>query len=292
LERGNQALPNRGERVSPAAFAIVLFAAALHASWNAIVKGGGDKLLTTLLVTTAAALIAVITLPLLRQPNAASWPFILGSSLFQIAYFVLLARTYQVADMSQTYPLMRGAAPLLVATVSVLALGAHLTATMWAGVGIICLGILGMASGDRRGNRKGVAFALLNAVVIAAYTVIDGLGVRRSGAPAAYTLWIFLVSGVPFAAWTLRIRGGTAVADYVRHNWLFGLIGGVGTLASYGLALWAMTVAPIAVVAALRETSILFGVIISGLLLKEHVGLPRFAAACTIALGAGVLRLA
>jgi len=278
--------------VSLAAFAIVLFAAALHASWNAIVKGGGDKLLTTVLVTTSAALIGVITLPLLRQPNAASWPFILASSLFQIAYFLLLARTYQVADMSQSYPLMRGAAPLLVAVVSALALGAHLSATMWAGVGIICLGILGMASGDRRGSRKGAALALLNAVVIASYTVIDGLGVRRSGAPAAYTLWIFLVSGVPFAAWTLQARGGPALAEYVRHNWYFGLIGGAGTLASYGLALWAMTVAPIAVVAALRETSILFGVIISGLLLKERVGLRRFAAACTIALGAAVLRLA
>jgi drug/metabolite transporter (DMT)-like permease len=277
--------------VSLTAFAIVLLAAALHASWNAIVKGGGDKLLMTVLVTASAALTGAITLPFLRQPEAASWPFILASSSLQIVYFALLARTYQVADMSQTYPLMRGMAPLLVAIVSALALGARLTAAMWAGVGIICLGILGMATGDRRSNRKGVAFALLNAVVIAAYTVIDGLGVRRSGAPAAYTLWIFLVSGVPFAAWALRTPGSTGLAGYARRNWHFGLIGGVGTLASYGLALWAMTVAPIAVVAALRETSILFGAIISASLLKEHVGLARFAAACTIALGAAVLRL-
>jgi drug/metabolite transporter (DMT)-like permease len=269
-----------------------LFAAALHASWNAIVKGGDDKLLTTVLVTTSAALIGALILPALRQPDAASWGFILASSLFQIVYFVLLARTYQIADMSQTYPLMRGTAPLLVAIVSVLALGAHLTATMWIGVGIICSGILGMAAGGRRGNRKGVAFALANAVVIAGYTVIDGLGVRRSGAPAAYTLWIFLVSGPPLAAWALRTRDSAALGEYVRRNWHFGLIGGAGTLASYGLALWAMTVAPIAVVAALRETSILFGAIISGWLLKEHVGLARLAAACTIALGAAVLRLA
>jgi drug/metabolite transporter (DMT)-like permease len=273
-------------------FAIVLFAALLHASWNAIVKGAGDKLLTTVLVTTSATLLAAISLPVLRQPNAASWPFILASSLFQVAYFILLARTYHLADMSQTYPLMRGTAPLLVAGVSVLALGAHLTVTMWIGVGVICLGILGMAVGDRRRNRKGVALALLNAVVIAGYTLIDGLGVRRSGAPAAYTLWIFLVTGVPLAAWAVRTRGRAALSQYVRRNWHFGLIGGVGTVASYGLALWAMTLAPIAVVAALRETSILFGVVISGLLLKEHVGLARLAAACTIALGAAVLRLA
>jgi drug/metabolite transporter (DMT)-like permease len=273
-------------------FAIVLFAALLHASWNAIVKGAGDKLLTTVLVTTSAALLAALSLPALRQPNAGSWPFILASALLQVAYFVLLARTYHIADMSQTYPLMRGTAPLLVGIVSVLVLGAHLTLTMWTGVGVICLGILGMAAADRQRNRRGIALALLNAVVIAGYTVIDGLGVRHSGAPAAYTLWIFLVTGVPLAAWAVRTRGRAALSEYARRNWHFGLIGGVGTVASYGLALWAMTIAPIAVVAALRETSILFGVIISGLLLKEHVGPARFAAACTIALGAALLRLA
>jgi drug/metabolite transporter (DMT)-like permease len=122
--------------------------------------------------------------------------------------------------------------------------------------------------------------------------VIDGLGVRRSGAPAAYTLWIFLVTGVPLAAWAMHTRGKAALFESVRRNWHFGLIGGVGTVASYGSALWAMTIAPIAVVAALRETSILFGVIISGVLLNEHVGPARFAAACAIALGAVVLRLA
>ena len=275
-----------------AVFTIVLFAALLHASWNAIVKGAGDKLLTTVLVTTSAALLAAISLPALRQPNPGSWPFILASSLFQIAYFGLLARTYHIADMSETYPLMRGTAPLLVGGVSVLALGARLTVTMWIGVAVICLGILGMAAGNRRTNRSGIALALLNAVVIAGYTLIDGLGVRHSGAPAAYTLWIFLVSGVPFAAWAIRTRGRGAVSEYARRNWYFGLIGGVGTVISYGLALWAMTIAPIAVVAALRESSILFGVIISGLLLKERVGPTRVAAACTIALGAAVLRLA
>ena len=273
-------------------FAIILFAALLHASWNAIVKGAGDKLLTTVLVTTSGTVLAAIILPALRQPDAASWPFILASSLFQVTYFVLLARTYHIADMSQSYPLMRGTAPLLVAIVSVLGLGAHFTVTMWIGVAVICLGILGMAAGDRQRNPRGIALALLNAVVIAGYTMIDGLGVRRSGAPAAYTLWLFLVTGVPLAAWAIRTRGRAAVSDYVGRNWYFGLIGGVGSMASYGLALWAMTIAPIAVVAALRETSILFGAVISGLLLKEHIGFVRFAAACTIALGAAVLRLA
>jgi drug/metabolite transporter (DMT)-like permease len=133
--------------------------------------------------------------------------------------------------------------------------------------------------------------AFLNAGVIAGYTLIDGIGVRRSGAPAAYTLWIFLLGGLPLAAWAIAARRDSIV-PYARRNWHFGLIGGAGTLASYGLALWAMTLAPIAVVAALRETSILFGTIISGLVLKEQVGFTRAAAACIIALGAAVLRLA
>src|SRR5580658_9616824 len=211
-------------------FAIVMSAALLHATWNAIVKSAGDKFLTTIMVTAAAAGISAVLLPFLTAPAPASWPYAACSALLQIAYFLLLARTYQVADMSQTYPLMRGTAPLLVALVSVLALGAHLAATMWVGVGIICLGILGMAAGGRRESRKGVAFALANAVVIAGYTLIDGLGVRRSGAPAAYTLWIFLVSGVPLAGWALRTRRRTALAEYVRRNWHVGLIGGVGSL--------------------------------------------------------------
>jgi drug/metabolite transporter (DMT)-like permease len=276
--------------MSIAVFAIVLFAAAVHASWNAIVKASPDKLLTTVLVTGSAALIAMVVLPWLHPPARASWPFILGSMLFQVTYFVLVARTYHLADMSATYPLMRGTAPLLVTIVSVLGLDANLSTRMCIGVAVICSGILSMALGVRRGNRRGTVLALLNAVVIAGYTLIDGIGVRLSGAPAAYAMWIFLVTGVPLAAWAIRARSASIVG-YIRNNWHFGLVGGIGNVASYGLALWAMTIAPIAVVAALRETSILFGTVISGLLLKERIGLGRLLAACIIALGAAVLRL-
>jgi drug/metabolite transporter (DMT)-like permease len=135
-----------------------------------------------------------------------------------------------------------------------------------------------------------VVLALLNAVVIATYTLIDGAGVRRSGAPAAYTLWIFLLTGGPLMAWALAARG-RALRHYAAGNWRSGLVGGMGTIASYGLALWAMTVAPVAMVAALRETAILFGVAISRLVLKERVGPARITGACVIAAGAVALRL-
>ncbi len=272
-------------------FAIILLAAALHATWNAVVKGGADKLLSTALVTGWAALIAVAFLPFLPAPARASWPFIAASTVLQVGYFVLVAITYRVADMSQSYPLMRGSAPLLVAVFSVSFLDQPLGPIAWLGIAVICAGIIGMAMGRRPGQGAGVALALCNGVVIAGYTLIDGAGVRRSGAPAAYTLWIFLSAGVPLAAWVALVRR-RVFRSYVARHCALGLFGGFGTVASYGLALWAMTVAPVAVVAALRETSILFATAISGLVLRERVNPARLAGACIIAGGAVVLRLA
>jgi drug/metabolite transporter (DMT)-like permease len=272
-------------------FATVLCAALLHASWNAIVKAAGDKLLSTIMVTACAAALSAVLLPFLPTPAAASWAYAAASAVFQIVYFLLVARTYQVADMSQAYPLMRGTAPLIVAVVSVLRLGDVLTPIAWTGIVAICLGIFSIALGSRVRNRRGIYLALLNALVIAGYTLIDGTGVRRSGAPAAYTLWVFLLTGIPLAVWATAAHRSVFTAYFVRY-WRLGVAGGVGTTASYGLALWAMTVAPVAIVAALRETSILFGTLIAGFVLREHVGPRRLISACIIACGAVILRLA
>ena len=273
-------------------FAVVLFAAALHAIWNAIVKGAGDRLMATVLVTGAAALIALPVLPLIDAPAPSSWPFIAISTLFQIGYFALVARTYDIVDMAEAYPLMRGTAPMLVAVAGFLLLDEPLPPLSWAGIGLIGIGILSMAIGGRRsGSGLGMALALGNAVVIAAYTLIDGAGVRRSGTPAAYTLWIFLLTGIPFLlwAWTARRR---RFCRALAADWHLGLVGGIGTLVSYGLALWAMTVAPIAMIAALRETSILFGMAISALILKEPITRLRLLGAGVILAGAIMIRLA
>ncbi len=272
-------------------FAVVMFAALLHASWNAIVKAAGDKFLTTIMVTACAAGLSAALLPFLTPPAPASWPFAAASALFQLAYFLLIARTYEIADMSQTYPLMRGTAPLIVAVVSVSRMGDVLSPIAWVGVAGICLGILSIALGNSPKDRSGVYLALINALVIASYTLVDGLGVRRSGAPAAYTLWVFLLTGLPFIVWALSTRRSRFLAYFGRH-WRLGIAGGVGTTASYGLALWAMTLAPVAIVAAMRETSILFGTLIAGLVLREPVGPRRVISACIIACGAGILRLA
>lgn len=275
------------DTMSLSLFCIVLFAALLHASWNAIVKRGTDTLLTTILVTGSAAVIAAIGLPFLPAPAAQSWPWLAASTLLQVGYYVLVARTYQLTDMSASYPLMRGCAPILVALVSTLFLGERLAWIAWAGIALICLGILCMTRGL---PRQHAWLPLLNAGVIATYTLVDAWGARHSGAAVSYTLWLFLLSGLPLPLWALCTRAG-ALRDYARRNWGDGIVGGFGTLISYGLALWAMTVAPVAMISALRETSILFGILISAWILHERVTRQRWIAAGLIVLGAVVLRI-
>jgi drug/metabolite transporter (DMT)-like permease len=278
--------------MSLSVFAVVLFAAVLHAIWNAIVKGGSDKLLMTILVVSSSGGVAALTLPFLAAPAAASWPFLLASLVFQIIYFVLVARVYRAADMSQAYPLMRGTAPLLVSVASVALLHDHLSVVAWMGICSICVGTASLAWTARaKGDLRGVGLALLNAVVIAAYTLIDGAGVRRSMAPAAYAAWLFLLTAIPLTGWVIA-KKGTLFRRYAAKHFRIGIIGGLGSCASYGLALWAMTQAPVAIVAALRETSILFATVIAALVLKERVSPQRVIAACVIAAGAAVLRLA
>jgi drug/metabolite transporter (DMT)-like permease len=271
-------------------FGVILFSAALHAVWNAIVKGGSDTLLTTILVAASGAAIGLVTLPFLPPVAPAAWPYLAISAVLEIAYYALVAGAYRNADMSRAYPLMRGTPPLLVALVSSLALGMHLPLTGWAGIALISAGLLSLTLGGTRGNPRGIQFAMINALVIASYTLVDGFGVRASGSPATYTMWIYVLTGLPLATWALLRRRD--LLTYARRNWPLGLAGGVGTVVSYGLVLWAMTTAPIPVVAALRETSILFGTLIAVLVLKERVTRTRLVAVLIIAAGAIVLKLA
>lgn len=272
-------------------FEIVLVAAVLHASWNAIVKAGKNTVLTMVLVTASAALWAVVLLPVLPSPSPESWPYIALSAALQIVYFALVARIYRIADMSQTYPIMRGAAPLIVALAGTLFLDEALSSPAWLGVCIICSGILIMLWSGGQKSREGLILALLNALVISGYTLVDGIGVRLSAAPASYTLWIFLITGASIGCWA-TLTQWSQTRHYLRLNWHLGAVGGLGTLVSYGLALYAMTQAPVAVVAALRETSILFSAVISWLILKEHITIVRCVSVCVIAIGAITLRLA
>lgn len=272
-------------------FVLVLCAAALHAGWNSLVKGAGDTFVTALAICLGSALIAVLLLPFLTQPARPSWPYLAVAMVLQTVYYTLVAATYRRADMSLAYPLMRGTAPMIVALASGLAFGEHLPAAGWIGVALISGGILSMAFLGRHGSRAGIGLALLNACVIAAYTLNDGWGARASGAPVAYTLWEAVLTAPPVLILAVSVRGPSMLTAALRR-WRDGLIGGIGAMTSYGVALWAMTLAPVALVAALRETSILFATALSVFVLGEKVGPPRLAAVAIIAAGAVALRLA
>jgi drug/metabolite transporter (DMT)-like permease len=292
--------------MTPAVVAIVLCGALLHAGWNALVKGGRDPFLSSVLVASGAALLSLPVLPFLAQPAAASWPYALVSTVVHYAYYGLLSAAYRHGDMSHAYPLMRGSAPLLVAVSSVPLLGEQLSATQYAAVACISGGIFGLWFATRaarraagagatadgaQAQRRATAFALLNALVIAAYTLLDGMGVRASGAPVAYVMWLHVLSAAGLLAWC-AVRCPRQLRDYAVRYWRVALLGGAGTLGAYGLALWAMTVAPLAAVAALRETSILFAALIARFFLHERIGKRRALAIAAIAAGAVLMRLA
>jgi drug/metabolite transporter (DMT)-like permease len=264
----------------------VLGAALLHASWNALVKASQDKQLDTYAVSAGSGLLALLLLPFLPLPAPASWPWLAGSAVVHILYFIFLAGAYRWGELSYVYPVMRGGGPIIVAATGALVFGELLRGNEWLGVLLICGGILAFASG--RHDRRATAFALGNALVIGAYTLIDGGGARASGAPVSYTLWFFVANGIVITAMGVMLRG-RAVPLYFRRHWLRAAAGGACALGAYGIALWAMTRAPVALVAVLRETSVIFAAVLGAVVLKEKLTRRRLIA--TGAVLAGLLAL-
>lgn len=270
---------------------LVLLGAALHATWNALVKSGTDKQLDSIMVALGASVASICALPFVSAPNAAAWPYIFASICIHFTYYQLVGSAYRLGDIGLVYPLMRGVAPLIVATTSGVVLSETLSPPVFAGVVIICAGVLTIAADFRGGHGKAILVALINAGVIALYTYVDGIGARLAGDPIGYTLWICILPPIPLFAYAFAMRGAPVVLAHTRLAWRRGLIGGAGSVASYGLALFAMTRAPIAAVAALRETSILFALLISVFILKEKASIWRYVAGGMIAVGALTMKL-
>ena len=258
-------------------FVAVLFAALCHAGWNAAVKRGLDPLATTILMAIGAALVALAMLPFTGWPANAAWPYVIASVLIHIVYFAALIESYAAGDMGLVYPLARGSAPLMTATAAAVFVNEHLGLLGWTGIAVLATGVLLLSlRGSRdlaRLDRRAIGFALLTAVTICAYTLVDGIGARVAGSAHAYT-------AAMFAGFTLMAQ-----------HWRLGIGGGVMQVTSYGIAIWAMTVAPIALVGALRETSVLFGTILAVVFLKEPLLMPRVAAAVMIVCGLVLIRL-
>jgi drug/metabolite transporter (DMT)-like permease len=234
-------------------------------------------------------------------PPPAAWPYIGGSLLIHVAYYITLNGAYQHGELGTTYPIMRGSAPMLVALGSSSVLGESLSPAAWLGVCAVTLGVLlvGLARpAQALHHGRAIGFALANALVIASYTFVDGSGVRiatEAGASAAsYVVLLFVLDGIPYPAMVFLRRSAAsrqAMRAYARRRWPLATLGGLASLGSYWIALWAMTRAPVAAVSALRETSVLFATALSVLVLKERFGLQRAAGAVVIVCGVVALRL-
>lgn len=271
--------------------AIVLIGALLHASWNVAVKSSTDKALDTALIHLVGSLLAIPLLFVVGVPPVACWPYIGASVVIHIGYYIALAGAYKHGDMGLTYPLMRGVAPLLVALSATATVGENLSTLSWGGVVGICSGVLVLGlSRHAFDHPRAVLLALANAVVIAIYTVIDAKGARASGNALQYVVALFVLDGWPFGLLVLW-RRGAAVMPYAKARWPVAVGGAMASLGSYGIALWAMTRAPMATVAALRETSVLFAALLGVWLLREPFTARRIIGTCTIVAGVMALRL-
>jgi drug/metabolite transporter (DMT)-like permease len=273
--------------------AVVLFAAVLHATWNAVIKSSGDKFHDTVLVTLGSAAAGALLLPWVPLPAPASRPYLIASVTIHIGYFSLVALAYRLSDMSYIYPLMRGVAPLLTALAASVAIAEPLTPGGKIGIMLLSSGILLLTSDawwSRKVGAQPTAVGLLNAFVIAMYTVIDGIGLRLSGNPWSYVSWFFLFQPVPFIAFFILSRRHSFLG-HVKQRWRVGTLVGLCTFTSYGLALYAMAYIPIALVAALRETSVIFGAAIAAIFLGERFGPIRYLAALLVTAGAAAMKI-
>ena len=271
---------------------LVLAAACLHAGWNAMIKSGGDKTLDTVLMAGGAAALACVALPFMPLPARLSWPYLAASIAIHTLYFTALIGAYRAGDLSQAYTLMRGSAPLLVALFGSVVLQERLTPSMWAGIALISVGVIatGWVRHKRSAEaRRAMCWAIGNAFIIAAYTLVDGAGVRLSGNAASYTLWIFFFNALPLLGVVLYRRARASLAHALKY-WPRALAGGVCQLGAYGITLWAMTRAPVAAVSALRETSVIFAAVIGTTFLNERFGAWRIGTAALVALGVVALR--
>ena len=277
--------------LSPGILALVLLAALLHATWNAIVKGGPDKLLGATMVLTWAAAPAVVLAFFVPIPAAESWPYLAASVIIHTGYYLSLVAAYEVGDLSQVYPIARGSAPVLVSLGAFALAGEMLSGTELLGVVIVTLGIWTLAwrRGGLKGDGRGVALALLTGLTIAGYSLADALGARASGAPLGYIAWMFILEPLPLVAYAYWRRGSEALQIFTRRIPL-GLGSGMIAAAAYGIVIWAMTFSPMAHVVALRETSVVLAALIGTFLLGEPGKARRIGAAVVVAGGTIILQ--
>lgn len=268
----------------------VLGGALLHATWNIIVKGGSNKLYEIGMNALGGGLGAALLLPFLPLPDSRCLGLLALSCCCHLAYYLCMAAAYRVADLSLGYTIMRGSAPILTA-LALIFVGQPLGIYGWLGVFLLCAGVFCLAIQQKaQGSLKGILYSLRTSFAIMAYTLADGFGARLSDDSLSYTCWIFFLNIFPVHIY-IFLKEGKDYLPYLRRRAVPGISGGLAGLASYGIAIWAMTVAPIALVAALRESSVIFGMILAVLFLGERLTWLRMIAILFVAAGAMLARL-
>jgi drug/metabolite transporter (DMT)-like permease len=280
--------------VTPAVTVAVLVAAFCHASWNAIIRMRADKLVSMTLLVSAAGLMALPGIFFFPPLPAAAWPYVIVSAIVHLGYNTFLALAYHHGELTRVYPLVRGSAPVVTLVISLLFLNEAVDASEAVGVAIVGFGIMVLAFDG--GWRKFLAsphvlmYAAATSLCITAYTLSDGLGAREADNAHQYVVWLFFLDMIPTLAVVLLVRRRAFLAA-VEQNWRAGLLGGVLSLVAYWIVIWAFTVAPIPIVAALRETSILFALLIGMLWLGEKVTRVRAASIVLVLCGLALMRL-
>ncbi|MDR4306062.1 EamA family transporter [Chelatococcus sambhunathii] len=275
-------------------FLAVLAAAAMHAGWNAFLKLRIEPFLAMTLVTAGAGAVGLPGLIAFGFPKLEAWPWLIASLVLHLGYYLALTQAYARADMSQMYPIARGGAPLITAFASLALIGESVSPVQALGIAALGCGVMLISL---LGRRKGahfdlgaLGFAGLTALTISGYTLVDGIGARTAGDPHAYSAALFVIDGFPLLLFALWRRGAAGLAP-MRPYLLQGLAGGAMSLGAYWIAIWAMTVAPIPLVAAVRESSVLFAALIATLLLKEPVQWARAGAAVVIVCALVLMRM-
>ena len=264
-------------------YGFILLAAVAHATWNALVKSAADRLLMMAAIRLVGLVFALVVLPFVPWPSPATWIWLALASAATFAYYGLLLESYRLGDLSHVYPLARGSAPILLALIAFVAIDERLAPTQITAVALITAGILVLVIG-KAGDAVAVGFALATGISIAAYSFLGGLGVRSSTSVLAFQAWLEILTGVGLLGF-VTFRGPDQIRAFARTSGAIGLFAGVLSVGGYLAFLAAATVLPLAPIAALRESSLIFGTIIGTVVLKEPFGARRIAAAGLVTIG-------
>ena len=273
-------------------FLAVLFAAVLHATWNALVKGNSDKILSMTAVVLGHAPFGLLVMPFVPLPAMASWPYLAAGVALHLGYQIFLMFSYRIGDLTQVYPIARGSAPLIVAGVSIAFLGVHLSSSSVVAITIIGCAIMSLVfvrNSDGLTNPRAATMALATGCFIASYSLCDGLGARQAGTAVGYYAWLTFINAILFA-FIIRVARPGTLSRLPSHGRMIALVGGGASFLAYAIVTWAFTMAPIALVAALRESSIIFALVIGVVFLKEPLNLAKVASTMATLIGVTILK--